>query len=73
MGGSSDTTPLREYARQVFGVPFASDAVVTENRLSVDAFLGDGMVKHRFVWRPEWDAAPTDSSYSLHLHNGEQC
>lgn len=63
LGGSADTTPLREYARQVFGVPFAPDSVVTENRLSVDAFLGDAMVEHMFVWRPEMDAALASSLY----------
>jgi DEAD/DEAH box helicase domain-containing protein len=47
---------LREYARQVFGVPFGADAVVTENRLTVDAFLGDATVEHMFIWRPELDA-----------------
>lgn len=63
LGGSADTTPLREYARQVFGVPFAPDSVVTENRLSVDAFLGDAMVEHMFVWRPEMDAVLVPALY----------
>lgn len=63
LGGSSDTEPLREYARQVFGVPFGTDAVVTENRLSVDAFLGDSMVDHMFMWRPELDAVLQPSLY----------
>lgn len=63
LGGSSDTEPLREYARQVFGVPFGADAVVTENRLSVDAFLGDAMVEHMFMWRPELDTVLQPSLY----------
>lgn len=61
--GSADTAPLRDYARQVFGVPFAPDSVVTENRLSVDAFLGDAMVEHMFVWRPEMDVVLAPSLY----------
>lgn len=56
LGGSSDSAPLREYARQVFGVPFDADSVVTESRLSVDAFLGEATVDHMFIWRPELDA-----------------
>lgn len=63
LGGASDTEPLREYARQVFGVPFGADAVVTENRLSVDAFLGDAMVEHLFMWRPELDTVLQPSLY----------
>ena len=63
LGGSSDTAPLREYARQVFGTPFASDAVITENRLSVDAFLGDATVDHMFVWRSEVDSILVPTQY----------
>lgn len=63
LGGSSDTAPLREYARQVFGVPFGADSVVTENRLSVDAFLGDATVDHMFIWQPELDAALAPALY----------
>jgi DEAD/DEAH box helicase domain-containing protein len=64
LGGSSETAPLREYARQVFGVPFEADAVVTENRLSVDTFLGDSMVEHMFIWRPELDAVLQPSLFA---------
>jgi DEAD/DEAH box helicase domain-containing protein len=35
LGNAADTAPLREYARQIFGVPFGEEAVVTENRQSV--------------------------------------
>ena len=63
LGGSSDSSPLREYARQIFGVPFDADAVVTENRLSVDAFLGEAMVEHMFMWRPELDAVLQPAQY----------
>jgi DEAD/DEAH box helicase domain-containing protein len=64
LGGSSDTAPLREYARQVFGVPFATDSVVTENRLTVDAFLGDATVDHMFIWQPELDAVLAPALYA---------
>ena len=63
LGGSSDTAPLREYARQVFGVPFGPDAVVTETRLSVDAFLGDATVDHMFIWQPELDSVLAPALY----------
>lgn len=53
LGGSSDTGPLRDYARQIFGVSFDPDAVVTESRQSVGAFLDDAMVNYMFTFRPE--------------------
>jgi DEAD/DEAH box helicase domain-containing protein len=56
LGGASDTQPLREYAGQIFGEVFDADAVVTESRLSVGAFLEDAMVDYMFVWRPELEA-----------------
>ena len=64
LGGSSDTAPLREYARQVFGVPFDAGSVVTENRLSVDAFLGDATVDHMFIWQPALDSALAPAPYA---------
>lgn len=63
LGGSSDTEPLREYARQVFGVPFGPDSVVTENRLSVDDFLGAATVDHMFIWQPQLDVALAPAMY----------
>ena len=38
---TADTAPLREYARQVFSVPFPPEAVITENRWTEAEFLGD--------------------------------
>ncbi|MFZ1364623.1 MAG: DEAD/DEAH box helicase [Brachymonas denitrificans] len=64
LGGATDAEPLREYARQIFGVPFAADSVVTENRLSVDAFLGDATVDHMFMWQPELDAVLQPTLYA---------
>jgi DEAD/DEAH box helicase domain-containing protein len=64
LGSSSNTAPLREYARQIFGAPFEADSVVTENRLSVDSFLGDATVDHVFIWRPELDATLQPSLYA---------
>jgi DEAD/DEAH box helicase domain-containing protein len=49
LGGASDTSPLRDYARQVFGVPFGADSVVTENRQSVGVFLEDATVDYVFT------------------------
>lgn len=53
LGNASDTSPLREYARQIFGVPFCEDAVVTENRQSVGHFLEDATVDYMFLFRAE--------------------
>lgn len=53
LGGASDTAPLRDYARKIFGVPFAEDAVVTESRQTVGAFLEDAMVEYMFAFRAE--------------------
>lgn len=61
LGNASDTTPLRDYARQVFGVPFDEDSVVTESRQSVGTFLEDAMVDYMFAFRPEL-AAPLDAT-----------
>lgn len=52
LGGAFDTGPLREYARQIFGVPFGEDSVVTENRQSVGIFLEDATVDFMFLFRP---------------------
>jgi DEAD/DEAH box helicase domain-containing protein len=53
LGDTADTAPLREYARQVFGVPFDEHAVITENRLSATEFLGDAAIEH--VLQPHAD------------------
>jgi DEAD/DEAH box helicase domain-containing protein len=48
LGDSSDSSPLREYARQIFGSPFDESSVVTEARLSVSEFLVDVPVEFVF-------------------------
>ncbi len=53
LGDTVDTAPLREYARQVFGVPFDESAVITESRLSAAEFLGDAPIEH--VLQPRAD------------------
>lgn len=53
LGGSSDTTALRDYARQIFGVPFPPESVITENRQSVGVFLEDATVDFMFQHRPD--------------------
>ena len=55
LGGASNSAPLCEYARQIFGSPFAPDAVITENRLSIAEFLGDATIEH--VLQPQADLA----------------
>ena len=63
-GGTSDTTPLREYARQVFGVPFEPASVVTEHRQSVGDFLEDATVDFMFMFHQEWADRLEPSRYS---------
>ncbi len=63
LGGTSDTGPLREYARQIFGVPFGPDSVVTENRQSVGVFLEDATVDFMFLFRPELAERLESSQY----------
>jgi DEAD/DEAH box helicase domain-containing protein len=50
LGGASDTFPLRDYARQVFGVSFEPESVITESRQSVGVFLEESTVD--FVFSP---------------------
>lgn len=64
LGGASDTAPLRDYARQIFGVAFDADAVVTESRQSVGGFLEDATVDFMFAFRPEHVAALDASQYA---------
>ena len=52
LGGASDTAPLREYARQIFGIPFDENAVVTESRQSVGRFLEEATVDFMFLYQP---------------------
>ena len=54
LGGSANTEPLREYARQVFGVEFPAASVVTENRLTESEFLGESTIEHVLYPRPDF-------------------
>lgn len=56
LGGNSDTAPLREYARQIFGVDFPPESVVTENRLDEIEFLGNSVIEHVLHPRPDFAA-----------------
>ncbi|MDN3918725.1 DEAD/DEAH box helicase [Roseateles violae] len=64
LGGASDTKPLRDYARQVFGVPFDEQAVVTESRQTVGAFLEDAPVNFMFAFRAELAAELDAARYA---------
>ncbi|MGK5092815.1 DEAD/DEAH box helicase [Deltaproteobacteria bacterium TL4] len=55
LGGGTNSEPLREYARQVFGVPFPPESVITEKRLSEFEFLGSSAIEH--VLHPRSDFA----------------
>ncbi|MEV4380809.1 DEAD/DEAH box helicase [Streptosporangium sp. NPDC049644] len=41
LGEGGDSTVIREVAEQVFGTPFGEDAVVGEDRLTAEEFVGD--------------------------------
>ena len=64
LGGTSDTAPLREYARQVFGTAFDDEAVVTENRLSVGDFLEDATIDYMFMFQPNLIGMLDPSQYA---------
>ncbi len=64
LGGASDTSPLREYARQIFGVLFPPESVITENRQGVGAFLEDATVDFMFLFRPEMAEQLAPSRYA---------
>jgi DEAD/DEAH box helicase domain-containing protein len=64
LGGNADSSPLREYARQVFGYEFPVDSVITENRLTDAEFLGDRPIEHFFQARPDLAKILTLANYS---------
>ena len=53
LGGSSDTSPLREYARQIFGVAFPPESIVTEDRVTESEFLGESAIEYVLYLRPD--------------------
>lgn len=63
LGGNADTAPLREYARQIFGVAFPSESVVTENRLTEAEFLGESTIEHVLYPRPDFDTVLDADQY----------
>ncbi|HRL78486.1 MAG TPA: DEAD/DEAH box helicase [Candidatus Accumulibacter phosphatis] len=63
LGGNSDTAPLREYARQIFGVDFPPESVVTENRLDEIEFLGNSVIEHVLHPRPDFAAILDADAY----------
>ena len=64
LGGNADTAPLREYARQVFGLEFPADAVVTENRLSDAEFLGSSPIEHLLQPRADFAEVLATAQYA---------
>ena len=54
LGGNSDSSPLREYARQIFGAAFDPDSVVIENRRTEIEFLGDRTIEHVLYAQPDF-------------------
>jgi DEAD/DEAH box helicase domain-containing protein len=64
LGGNTDTGPLREYARQIFGMEFPEDAVVKESRLTELEFLGDSTIEHVLYPRPDFAAVLDPEPYA---------
>jgi DEAD/DEAH box helicase domain-containing protein len=64
LGGSADTGPLRDYARQIFGVEFSEDSVITENRLSEVEFLGSRPIEHVLYPQPDFATVLDPDQYS---------
>ncbi|MBU1282126.1 MAG: DEAD/DEAH box helicase [Gammaproteobacteria bacterium] len=48
LGGNADTSPLREYARQVMGGEFPPESVITEDRRTLAEFLDGASTEHVF-------------------------
>ena len=63
LGGNAETAPLREYARQVFGVEFPDGSVVTENRLTEAEFLGDSTIEYVLYPRTDFDTVLDADQY----------
>jgi len=63
LGGNAETAPLREYARQVFGVEFSDGSVVTENRLTEAEFLGDSTIEYVLYPRTDFDTVLNADQY----------
>lgn len=63
LGGNADTAPLREYARQIFGVEFPPQSVVTENRRTEVEFLGESTIEHVLYPRPDFDTVLDADQY----------
>jgi len=64
LGDTLDNAPLREYARQVFGVPFDESSVITESRLSAAEFLGDAPIEHVLQPRADLDTVLDPTQYT---------
>jgi DEAD/DEAH box helicase domain-containing protein len=64
LGDTLNTAPLREYARQVFGVPFDESSVITESRLSAAEFLEDAPIEHVLPPRTDLGTVLDSTRYS---------
>jgi DEAD/DEAH box helicase domain-containing protein len=64
LGDTLDTAPLREYARQVFGVPFDASSVITESRFSAAEFLDDAAIEHVLQPRADLDTVLNPTQYT---------
>lgn len=62
--GDGDTSPLRDYARQIFGSEFPAASVITESRESVTDFLGDATIEHVLQGRDDIGEALDAACYS---------
>ena len=67
LGGSADTAPLRDYAKQVFGVEFPDGSVITESRYSEGEFLDGSSIDHVLQSRSDFAEV-----LSLHRYRSQQ-
>ena len=63
LGGNADTSPLREYARQIFGVEFPPESVITETRITEQEFLGEHTIEHVLYPRKDFESVLAPDQY----------
>lgn len=64
LGGNADTSPLREYARQVMGGDFSPESVITEDRRTLTEFLDGASTEHVFEFAEDHERLLDPSRYT---------
>lgn len=63
LGSGAEREALLEYARQIFGEPFETDAVISEERITAGEFLEKSLITHVDLVPPEQESALDPESY----------